>query len=173
VYIGFLTNPILKMRIKNLIRSVLTVPLMLLLLIVTSCQNEVVELADATNEQQLLVANSELVTLLNNFVANNDSSGDSDNDDDDNDNDDNDNDDSNECIRFHYPLMASVYDVDFQVIETITILDTMNLEEFLELLEDSSVIAEFKFPIKLLLEDDSSIEVYNNNELLQALEACD
>jgi len=148
------------MKINSLLKPILLLPLIIVLL-VSACQNENVEVTDSTDEQKLLVSDSELVSLLVDLVAGND------------DDDDDDDDGNNECLKFNYPILASIYDVEFQVVENITIRNNMNFEDFIEGLEDSSLIAGLNFPISLMLEDNSNIEVNNNNELLQALKACD
>jgi len=81
-------------------------------------------------------------------------------------------DDDIECIDFQYPIVFSVYNSNFQVTETVTILNDEELYNFIEDL-DGGILASLNFPVTLILSDGSTIEVNNNVELEAAIEAAD
>jgi len=84
----------------------------------------------------------------------------------------NEEDDDIECIDFQYPITLSIYNTSFEVIETITIENDEALYSFIENL-DGSVLASLNFPITLVLNDGSIVEVNNNQELELAIEAAE
>ncbi len=71
-----------------------------------------------------------------------------------------------ECIDFQYPFSIAVYDINFEVIETINITHDEALYYFLETLSDG-ILASINYPINLIQADGTSISV-NSNEALQA-----
>lgn len=81
-------------------------------------------------------------------------------------------DDDIECIDFQYPIVFSVYNSNFQVTETVTILNDEELYNFIEEL-DGEILASLNFPVTMILSDDSTIEVNNNVELEAVIEAAD
>ena len=85
-------------------------------------------------------------------------------------NGENEEDDDIECIDFQYPIVFSVYNSNFQVIETVTIENDEALYLFVESLE-GGVLASLNFPVTLILSDGSTLEVNNNAELEAAIEA--
>ena len=77
-----------------------------------------------------------------------------------------------ECIDFQYPISISIYDTNFEVIETVIVENDEALYDFIENL-DGSVLASLNFPVTMILSDDSTIEVNNNQELEEAIEAAE
>ncbi len=88
----------------------------------------------------------------------------------------NENDDDIECIDFKYPLTISVYNLNFQVIDVITINSDEQLHHFIRNLQ-GGVLASLNFPVTMIYADGSTIEVHNNQELervmSEARNACD
>ncbi len=82
-----------------------------------------------------------------------------------------------DCISIQYPISASIYDANNQVIDTVTINDSEEFDDFIDDVLDGNLIASLNFPITLILSDASTIEVNNNMELLsainEAMEDCD
>jgi hypothetical protein len=71
-----------------------------------------------------------------------------------------------ECVDFQYPISFSIYNTDFQVIDTVTIQNDEELYQFLENLEDGengTVLASLNFPVTLIYADGTTVEV-NSNE---------
>jgi len=84
----------------------------------------------------------------------------------------NEDDDDIECIDFKYPISVSIFNSNFDFIETVQINDDEELYEFIEELE-AGVFASINFPVTMILADGSEIEVNNNDELLAAIEAAE
>ena len=74
------------------------------------------------------------------------------------------NDDDIECIDFQYPLTLSVYNLDFQVIDVITVNNDEELHHFIRNLQ-GGVLVSLNFPVTLIYQDGSTIEAHNNLEL--------
>jgi len=73
-----------------------------------------------------------------------------------------------ECIDFQYPFSIAVFDVNFEVIETVTIADDEELFNFLATLVDG-VIASINYPINLIEADGAVVTVNSNDELETAI----
>lgn len=88
----------------------------------------------------------------------------------------NEKDDDIECIDFVYPISISVFNTDFDILDTKTVNNDANLYVFLQNL-DASTIANIKYPITLIKADDTLILVNNNKELQEAIidaaDSCD
>ena len=88
----------------------------------------------------------------------------------------NEDDDDIECIDFKYPITISIYNLNFQVIDVVTINSDEQLHHFIRNLE-GGVLASLNFPVTMVYEDGSTIEVHNNTELenvmKEARNACD
>lgn len=84
----------------------------------------------------------------------------------------NESDDDIECIDFAYPITISVYDSNFQVIETVVIENDQQLYVFIENL-GGGVLASINFPVTMILADGSTMVVNNNSELLAAINNAD
>lgn len=86
-------------------------------------------------------------------------------------------DDDIECIDFQFPIKFSVYDSDFQVIETVTIEGDRQLHKFIKRVKNAEVFASLNFPVTMVLADESTVVVNNNNELHSTIkeqkDACD
>ena len=82
-----------------------------------------------------------------------------------------------ECIDFVYPLTFSIYNADFQVIETVNIENDTQLYRFIQRVKKSEVFASLNFPVTMKLADGTEIVVNNNAQLQQTIEdakdACD
>jgi len=85
-------------------------------------------------------------------------------------------DDDIECIDFKYPLTISIYNLNFQVIDVVTIISDEQLHHFVRNLE-GGVLASLNFPVSMVYPDGSTIEVNNNQELenvmKEARNSCD
>ena len=81
-------------------------------------------------------------------------------------------DDDIECIDFVYPFTVSIFNTDFQVIDTITIESDSQLYAFIDEL-DGSLLAGINYPVNMELFDGTIIQVNNNTELLNAIENAD
>ncbi|MFL0352090.1 LamG domain-containing protein [Xanthomarina sp. GH4-25] len=84
------------------------------------------------------------------------------------------NEDVIECVDFVYPISFSIYNTDFQVIETVIVDNDYELYIFLEGLDDGNngvVLASLNFPVILEYTNGETIEVTNNQELEEAINA--
>jgi len=77
-------------------------------------------------------------------------------------------DDDIECIDFKYPIAISIYNLNFQVIDVVTINSDEQLHHFIRNLE-GGVLASLNFPVSMVYPDGSTIEVNNNQELENVL----
>ncbi|MDX1702197.1 MAG: hypothetical protein R3250_16340, partial [Melioribacteraceae bacterium] len=84
----------------------------------------------------------------------------------------NEEDDDIECIDFEDPISVSIFNSNFDFIETVQINNDEELYEFIDELE-GGVFASINFPVTMILADGSTIEVNNNDELLAAIEAAE
>jgi hypothetical protein len=80
-------------------------------------------------------------------------------------------DDDIECIDFQYPISFSVYNSDFQVINTIKIEDDRQLYRFIKRVREGEVFASLNFPVTMALADGTTVEVRNNKQLQETIEA--
>ncbi|WP_143144223.1 hypothetical protein [Flaviramulus basaltis] len=90
----------------------------------------------------------------------------------------NEQDDDIECIDFKYPISFSVYDIQFQIIDVITIESDRELYLFLKRVKnEKGFLASLNFPVTMVLSDETEITVNNNIELArtikEAKDACD
>jgi len=74
------------------------------------------------------------------------------------------NDDDIECIDFQYPLTFSLYDIDFQVIDVVTVNNDEELHHFIRNLQ-AGVLVSLNFPVTLVYQDGTTTEAHNNLEL--------
>lgn len=84
----------------------------------------------------------------------------------------NEDDDDIECIDFVYPVSFSIYNTDFQVIDTVTINDDEALYGFLEDL-DGPILASLDFPVSLITASGETVVVNSNQELEVAISDAD
>ncbi|MBT8273269.1 MAG: hypothetical protein KJO77_05645 [Bacteroidia bacterium] len=85
-------------------------------------------------------------------------------------------DDVIECVDFVYPISFSVFNSDFQIIDTVVIDSDEELYNFLDELEDSqngAIIASLNFPVSLVYADGNVVEVHSNQELANAINAAE
>lgn len=89
----------------------------------------------------------------------------------------NEEDDDIECIDFQYPISFSVYNKDFQFINTVTIESDKQLFKFMHRVKNNEVIAKLNYPVNMELADGTEIVVNNNidlrNAIAEAKNACD
>ncbi len=84
----------------------------------------------------------------------------------------NENDDDIECIDFQYPITASVFDENNELIDTITINNDEEMFDFIENLDDFVAVT-IEFPIILILADGTTVSVNSIQELITAIENAD
>jgi len=84
----------------------------------------------------------------------------------------NEDDDDIECIDFVYPVSFSIYNTDFQVIDTVTINDDEALYDFLEDL-DGPILASLNYPVSLITANEETVVVNSNEELEVAISNAD
>jgi len=87
-------------------------------------------------------------------------------------NGENEDDDDIECIDFQYPISISVYDSDFELIETIDVNSDEELYDFIDDLDDD-LEASINFPVTMILADGTELVVNDNDELEAAIEAAE
>jgi hypothetical protein len=82
-------------------------------------------------------------------------------------------DDAIECVDFVYPISFSVFNSEFNLLDTVVLENDEALYEFLEDLEDeeNAVIVSLNYPVTLEYANGETIEVTNNLELAEAIEA--
>ncbi len=82
-------------------------------------------------------------------------------------------DDVIECVDFVYPISFSVFNSEFNLIDTVTIQNDEALYLFLDELEDdeNALIVSLNYPVTLEYANGETIEVTNNQELAEAIEA--
>lgn len=81
-----------------------------------------------------------------------------------------------ECVDFVYPIVFSIYNTNFQIIDTVQIESDLEMYVFLEGLEtgnQGAVLASINFPISLVYANGNTIEVLSNQELQEAINAAD
>jgi len=84
----------------------------------------------------------------------------------------NENDDDIECIDFQYPITASVFNINNDVINTITINNDNDMYDFIDDLDQFTAVT-INFPIALLLADGTTQNVSTIQELENAIEAAE
>lgn len=81
-------------------------------------------------------------------------------------------DDDIECIDFNYPITASVFDQNNDVIDTITINNDSEMYIFIENLADYAAVT-INFPITVTLADGTSLVIQDIQELENAIDAAE
>ena len=79
-----------------------------------------------------------------------------------------------ECVDFVYPVSFSIYNTSFQIIDTVEIHNDYEMYIFLQGLENGSqggVLASLNFPVSLMYVNGNTVEVTNNQELEEAINA--
>ena len=77
-----------------------------------------------------------------------------------------------ECVDFVYPISFSIYNTDFQVIDTVQINSDEELYVFLDDLDaanEGAVLASLNFPVTLVYANGNTLEVNSNQELETAI----
>lgn len=87
-------------------------------------------------------------------------------------NDENEDDDDIECIDFVYPITASVFNSNNELISTITFNSDYDLYEFIDDIDEDDLIS-FEFPISIVLFDGSELVINNFNDLEEAIDEYD
>ncbi len=81
-----------------------------------------------------------------------------------------------ECVDFQYPITFSMYNTDFQDVDTTVIESDQQLYLFLDNLGDDSqgaVLASLNFPITLIYANGETLQVNNNQQLEEAINAAE
>ncbi|MBR9757306.1 MAG: hypothetical protein GYB39_04430 [Algicola sp.] len=80
-----------------------------------------------------------------------------------------------ECVDFVYPIVFSIYNTDFQVIDTVEIQSDFELYVFLENLDgdEGAVLASLNFPVSLIYANGDTVEVTSNQELENAINSAE
>ncbi|MUU79479.1 hypothetical protein [Winogradskyella endarachnes] len=80
-----------------------------------------------------------------------------------------------ECADFVYPISFSVFNSDFNLVETVVIDNDQALYLFLDALENDEnvLIVSLNFPVTLEYNNGDTIEVTSNNELAIAIEGAE
>lgn len=81
----------------------------------------------------------------------------------------NDDDDDIECIDFVYPITASVFNTNNEIIATITFMGDYDLYEFIDDIDEDDLIS-FEFPISILLANGTEVVINNFDELEAAID---
>jgi hypothetical protein len=84
--------------------------------------------------------------------------------------------DSIECIDFVYPISFSVFNSEFNLVDTISIANDEALYHFLDELEDdkNTLVVSLNYPVTLEYAIGEAVEGNTNQELADAIEAaCD
>ena len=85
---------------------------------------------------------------------------------------DNFDDDDIECIDFQYPITASVFNENNDLIDTITINDDNDMYDFIDDLDDFEAVT-INFPISVILADGTTQVINSIQELAVAIEDAD
>jgi len=85
---------------------------------------------------------------------------------------DNELDDDIECIDFKYPITASVFNQNNEVINTININNDKDMYDFIDDLEDFTAVT-INFPITVILADGSEVSVNSIQALQREIELAD
>ncbi|WP_426431980.1 hypothetical protein ACPX19_05510 [Winogradskyella sp. HB-48] len=85
---------------------------------------------------------------------------------------DNFDDDDIECIDFQYPITASVYDENNDLINSITINSDNDMYDFIDDLDEYAAVT-INFPITVILADGTTLTINNIQELATAIQEAD
>ncbi|MGJ8667653.1 MAG: hypothetical protein ACSHW7_14880 [Patiriisocius sp.] len=85
-------------------------------------------------------------------------------------------DDDIECIDFQYPITASIFNINNELIETIIINSDAEMYDFINNLSSFDIVV-IEFPITVILADGTSVEINSLQELetiiINAEDSCD
>ena len=124
------------------------------LLTIISCDNEDVDdIGQRTTTADLIAEESDLFALLNRVVT--------------------DDPDTSEitCIEFVYSFIVVEYDTDLQIVASQTVANDLEFSAFLLNVPDTHFV-NISFPITSTLEDGTTFEVNNKEELETAIQQC-
>lgn len=150
-----LTQPFLnyqtigKQRNSIIMKNLWYIPLILLLTLFSSCENEPISKADPS---MVIPVNSELYNLIERAAGN-----------------DFENDIT--CIDFNYAFTLVIYDENKDIFGYQVIKSDIEFSEFLETLEDGKSIS-LSYPITSTLNNGESYTINNNEELKEAIDKC-
>ena len=74
-----------------------------------------------------------------------------------------------ECLDFEYPIEASIFNPNNEILDTVILVNDNQLYEFVENM-DGSNITTMDFPISVTLADNSQVNINNFNELENTIE---
>lgn len=88
---------------------------------------------------------------------------------------DDDVDDVIECIDFVYPISFSVFNQDFDLIDTVVVQNDETLYGFLDSLDDDNdaLIVSLNYPVTLVYANGETVEVNSNAQLAEVIEAAE
>lgn len=80
-----------------------------------------------------------------------------------------------ECVDFVYPISFSVFNANFNIIDTVIIESDEALYNFLEELsdDDNALVVGLNYPVTLVYANGETVEVNSNQELSDAIEAAE
>ena len=78
-------------------------------------------------------------------------------------------DDDIECLDFVYPITASIFNTNNELLETVTINNDSEMHDFIEDLDDD-IIVNINFPITIILYDGNEMIINSLDELKTAIE---
>lgn len=81
-------------------------------------------------------------------------------------------DDDIECIDFQYPITASIFNENNDLIDTIVINNDNDMYDFIDDLDDYAAVT-ISFPIMVILADGTTVTINNISELQVAIEDAD
>jgi hypothetical protein len=87
-------------------------------------------------------------------------------------NGENESDDDIECLDFIYPISASIYNSNNEIISTLIFNNDNQLHQFLEDFDESDIVS-INFPISVVLTDTTQITINNLAELQDTIELYD
>lgn len=87
-------------------------------------------------------------------------------------NDEDEEDDDIECLDFVYPITASVFNANNEVISTITFNSDYDLYEFIDDIDEDDFVG-FEFPLSIVLADGTEIVINDFEELEEAIDTYD
>ena len=85
---------------------------------------------------------------------------------------DNSDDDDIECIDIQYPITASIFNQNNELIDTVVINSDEELFEFLDDIDEDTIVT-FDFPFTVILWDGTTIEINNFTELQTVIESAE
>ncbi|OIQ28166.1 MAG: hypothetical protein BM564_10600 [Bacteroidetes bacterium MedPE-SWsnd-G2] len=81
-----------------------------------------------------------------------------------------------ECIDFQYPISFSIFNTEFQLIDSVVVTDDSELYDFLENLNeetDQALLASLDFPVTMVYANGETVVVNNNQELEDVIVAAE